>query len=249
MHNSYRVLCAAGWLVAVAQPLQAAEVAYSEARIFFELNDTDGDLGIHASIDGRPWRSLEIENPLGRRILAVAPTGSLRRQGMTQLFFESAEPPFDELPPATFFARFPAGVYEISGRALDGNELESEVVVSHVLAAPAGNLVVNGQPAADCDSEDVPSVTPPVVISWDPVTESHPEIGESGPITVDRYQVFAEQRVPNAHKYSLDLPATATSYTVPEELIALGDSELKFEIQVRATNGNQTATESCFLIE
>ncbi len=28
------------------------EVPFDEARLFFELNDTDGDLGIHGKIDG-----------------------------------------------------------------------------------------------------------------------------------------------------------------------------------------------------
>ena len=33
------------------------------AELFLELNDTDGDLGLHAEIDGEPWTSLEIEGP------------------------------------------------------------------------------------------------------------------------------------------------------------------------------------------
>jgi hypothetical protein len=30
------------------------EVPFSVARLFFQLNDTDGDLGIHMVIDGDP---------------------------------------------------------------------------------------------------------------------------------------------------------------------------------------------------
>ena len=48
-------LAPAGW----AQ----GELPFGEANLFFELNDTDGDLGIHALIDGEPWRRLEIEDP------------------------------------------------------------------------------------------------------------------------------------------------------------------------------------------
>ena len=33
----------------------------------------------------------------------------------------------------TFFKRFPEGTYEVSGRALDGTELESEMEVTHVM--------------------------------------------------------------------------------------------------------------------
>ncbi len=77
--------------------VSAAEL--SEAELFFELNDTDGDLGIHASIDGDPYSVLEIENPLGNTILRVTAQGRLARQGLTELFLESAEPSFDELAP------------------------------------------------------------------------------------------------------------------------------------------------------
>ncbi len=233
---------------AVAQA--ADEIPFSEARIFFELNNTDGDLGIHASIDGEPWKLLAIDDPSERRILTTRPTGRLRRQGLTQFFFESAEPSFDELDPADFFARFPAGVYEIEGITLEGEEMESTVVLSHLLPGPPGNLRVNGIPAAEnCDAPDLPTVSPPVVITWDAVTQSHPTLGESGPATVERYQVFAEQRTSNPLKYSLDLRPTVTKYKVAPELIAVGDSEYKFEIQVREANGNQTAVESCFKMQ
>lgn len=233
---------------AVAQA--AGEIPFSEARIFFELNDTDGDLGIHASIDGEPWKFLAIEDPGERQILSTTPTGRLRFQGLTQYFFESAEPSFDELDPADFFARFPEGVYEIEGITLEGEEMESRVVLSHLLPGPPGNLRINGIPAAEnCDAPDVPTVSPPVVITWDAVTQSHPTLGKRGRARVDRYQVFAEQRTSNPLKYSLDLPPTVTKYKVAPELIAVGDSEYKFEIQVREANGNQTAVENCFKMQ
>ena len=235
--------------VAVSLPVFASghESPFSEARIYFELNDTDGDLGIHSSIDGEPWKFLEIEDPRERRILSILPTGRLRLQGLTQLFFESAEPSFDELDPAAFFARFPEGRYEISGITLDGEELESMVRLSHLLPAPPANLRINGLPAAEnCDATDIPTVTPPVVITWDPVTRSHPELGRQGAASVARYQVFAEQRTSDPLKYSLDLPPTMTRYVVAPELIAVGDRQYKFEIQVREANGNQTAVENCF---
>lgn len=206
-----------------------------------------GDLGIHASIDGEAWKSLTIEDPNERRILSVTPTGRLRNQGLTQLFLESAEPSFDELDPADFFVRFPEGTYDIDAITLEGDELEGEVRLSHLLPGPPGNLRVNGIPAAEnCDAPNLPVVSPPVVITWDAVTRSHPTLGKRGRATVDRYQVFAEQRKPNALKYSLDLPPTMTRYTIAPELIALGDRQYKFEIQVREANGNQTAVENCF---
>jgi hypothetical protein len=100
---------------------------FPEAMLFFELNDTDGDLGIHGSIDGDAWIRLSIKGPRGGEMLSVEPEGRLARQGMTQLFFESAEPPFDELPPESFFQRFPEGSYTIEARTLERTRLKSVV--------------------------------------------------------------------------------------------------------------------------
>jgi hypothetical protein len=57
------------------------------AESFFEPNNTDGDLGIHSSIDGEPWTRLAIEGPNGREILDITLRSRLKRQGLTQLFF------------------------------------------------------------------------------------------------------------------------------------------------------------------
>ena len=239
------------------------EEPFDEASIFFELNDTDGDLGIHALIDGEPWKKLEIEDPRENEILDIDVRGRLRRQGLTELFFESAEPSFEDLDPADFFRRFPEGEYEIEGETLEGEELESEVWLSHVMPAPPGNLKVNRQPAADdCDGE-LPSVPEGrrVVISWDPVTESHDDIGTPGVmVDVARYQAVVEYEVGEEENevtfvFSADFPASdeRMRVTVPRQFIAAGidagTEEFKFEILVRASNGNQTAVESCFEIE
>ena len=45
------------------------EEPFDEARLFFELNDTDGDLGIHGLIDGEGWKWMSIESPDERRKL------------------------------------------------------------------------------------------------------------------------------------------------------------------------------------
>lgn len=222
------------------------EIPFGEASLFFELNDTDGDLGIHGLVDGDEWKKLEIEDPFERSMLDIQVTGRLRRQGLTELFFESAEPPFDELSPEAFFRRFPPGAYEFSGRTLGGDELESTVVLSHVMPAPAANLTVSGIPAAEnCDADPLPSVSTPVIIGWDPVTQSHPQIGQSGAVEVAKYQVVVER---DDLVLSVDLPDDVTEFEVPSGFIDLADA-IKFEIIVRAANGNQTATESCFEIE
>jgi hypothetical protein len=223
------------------------EAPFSKAQLYFELNDTDGDLGIHAAIDGDAWKRLEIESPSERRLLDIRVLGALRKQGLTEISFESAEPPFDELAPAEFFARFPEGEYEIEGMTLEGEELESTVTISHVLPAPAGNITIGGEASAEnCDAPSLPTVgAEDLVIDWDPVTTSHPTIGKAGPVEVAEYQLFVELLEQDNIKWSVVLPPSVTQFEVPEGFLALG-GELKFEILTRATNGNQTAIESCF---
>ncbi len=228
------------------------EIPFDEANIFFELNDTDGDLGIHALIDGEPWKRLAIEDINGHKILAISVRGRLRRQGLTELFFESAEPPFDELDPEDFFRRFPAGVYEVEGVTLDGAELESEVLLTHVLPAPPDNLMLNEEPAAeDCDADPLPSVSEPVVIRWDPVETSHPDLGVfTEEIEIVKYQLVVEREEPELLVLSVDLPPDVTEFEIPAEFTALDSGDgFKFEIQVREDSGNQTAVESCFELD
>jgi hypothetical protein len=226
----------------VAAPARAQE--FSEAEIFFELNDSDGDLGIHASIDGGPYTRLEVEDPRGRTILTVGAQGRLAQQGLTQLFLESAEPSFDELAPEAFFRRFPEGVYEIEG-VRNGVEFEASAQLSHVMAAPVENVLVDGIPAAeDCDAVPLPSVSDPVVIDWDPVTEHHPEIGAEGEVEIVRYQFFVEQ---GDVKFAVDLPPTVTKFRVPSAILAPG-GQFKFEIIARTADLNNTAVENCFLV-
>lgn len=218
---------------------------FAEAQIYLELNDTDGDLGIHASIDGEPWTHLDIEGPSDVSLLRIVSRNQLHAQGLTQVSFESAEPPFDELDPSAFLQRFPEGRYEIEGRAQDGGTIESTAVLSHVLAAPPENITLSGVLAADsCDAEPIPAIGAPVHVRWDPVTRSHPEIGRRGPVKVSRYQLFVEG---DGVTFGVDLPPSVTAIDIPAAITQL-EREFKLEIIVRTADGNNTAVESCFRV-
>ena len=244
-------------LGAFAQDVRAGdgeEIPFDEAEVFFELNNTDGDLGIHALIDGEPWKTLEIEDPTDRKMLDVDVKGRLRRQGLTEIFFESAEPPFESddpdevtLTPEEFFDRFPEGTYEVEGQTLEGDELESETEVTHLMPAPPEPSVNGALAPEDCD-EPFDPVSAPVTITWPAVTTSHPDLGRTNePIEVVNYEVVIEIE-DTPFQTSTILPPDQTSFAVPSEILDLSD-EFKFEILVREASFNQTATESCFEVE
>ena len=227
------------------------EIPFDEAEIFFELNNTDGDLGIHALIDGDAWKKLRIRDPRGRKILDIKVAGRLKKQGLTEIFFESAEPTFEELLPEDFFDRFPEGTYEIAGATIEGEELESVTEVTHLMPAPP-EPSVNGIPAAaDCDAV-LPVVSDPVTITWPAITMSHPELGRTGEmIEVVNYEVVVEiDETPFKTSTILpphEMPGDVLSFQVPSEILSLNDM-IKFEVLVREASFNQTAVESCFIV-
>lgn len=239
------------------------EEPFDEAHIFFELNDTDGDLGIHALIDGEPWKKLAIEDPNERSMLRVNVRGRLKRQGLTEFFFESAEPTFDELDPDDFFKRFPEGEYEIEGVTLEGDELESEVELSHVMPAPPVAEINGEAMGLQCDDEepgfDAPEVSAPVKISWEEVDMSHPDpngggAGVQSPVGVDihNYELVVEYETDDfTSKFTTIVGPDVTEMTLPAEFVALAEpgDAFKFEVLVREENYNQTAVESCFELE
>ena len=260
-------------LIMGAQPALAKdhddddEIPFDEAEIFFELNNTDGDLGIHALIDGEAWKKLEIVKEIGnQKLLEVEVLSRLRRQGLTEIFFESAEPTFDKLKPKKFFKRFPEGEYEIEGRTLKGKELESETELTHLMPAPPAPIVNGELMATQCDDEE-PGYNAteimadmPVLIAWPAVTMSHPDAEGGGagvqppePVVIHNYEVVVEVELELDGEeftsvFSVIIPSGETSMTIPVEFIALGD-EFKYEVLAREESFNQTAVESCFVLE
>lgn len=237
------VLCAApvGWA-----GNEGEEEPFDVADLFFELNHTDSDLGIHGLIDGNAWRKLEIEDPRGREMFDLRISGRLRRQGLTEIFFESDEPTFAELPAAEFFKRFPEGEYEIAGTTLEGAELESTDVLSHVMPAPAEGLTISGVASTE---DNCATIVPgdSIVISWDPVETSHPDVGEDDPnIEIVGYQLVVEQEAPVLRVFSADLPPDVTELEVPDGFFSEEGEDHKFEILVHEATGNRTAVECGF---
>ena len=193
-----------------------------------ELNSTDGDAGLQVELDAEPWRSIQIYFPDGRKMVDFTTRGKLGNFGLTELFSESNEPPFDELPLVEFEALFPEGEYRFEGMTIDGRKLVGTATLSHDI--PAGPVVVS--------PEDGAVVTGAVVIEWEPVPE---------PVGIDivAYQVIVEGAGPS-RAFQVNLPSTSTSVTVPAEVIK---AQTKYGVEVLAieASGNQTITQTTFL--
>lgn len=181
-------------------PGDEEELELDEVEIYFELNNTDGDLGIHSVVDGGPWTHLVYEDLNGRTLMEIQLRGSLANQGLTEIFFESAEPTFDELSPADFFARFPGGTYSVEGVTIDGEQVEGEAELSQVMpAAPVifigANPTSASEGCADDPANDIAAsldVSGGLPVARDPVVSHHPDIGVAGEIEVEQYQLVFE---------------------------------------------------------
>src|SRR5262245_30413282 len=98
---------------ASADQPQAARrvVSLEDARLKFEINATDRDGGVQLFIDAERWETMSIFDPRGHRIFSTQARGRLARFGGSELFLESGEPPFAELPLRKLLKQWPAGVY------------------------------------------------------------------------------------------------------------------------------------------
>jgi hypothetical protein len=219
------VLAALASLGAGGGQAQAAELSFS--RIFIEFNQTANDLGYHVSLDGEDWTRLAISRPDGKRIFEVQGRGPYKLLGMTELFFEGAEPSLDDFPLRELLSLFPEGEYSFQGTTVDGDAIEGTGTLSHAVPNGPGNVsaVLSG------DS---------LVVSWDKVTTTPPGFPQR-PIHIAGYQLIVEA-------YQVTVPDTVTSVTVSPEFVAsLPSGEILFEVLAIDESGNQTITESSFV--
>lgn len=212
-----------------------AQEPFAEARIYIEYNETDNDLGFHVSLDGEDWETLKIVRPGGVTIFEIDATGGAGSPevgyaglGLTELFFEGAEPSLD--PPGTLenlLTRFPAGVYTFMGVTAGGTSLMSTGMLTH--AVPAGPEV-----SAKVDDDEV-------TIRWKAVTESA-DILPGVDVEIVGYQVIVGS-------FQVTLPASSRRVKLPKEFVkTLEPGEHDFEVLAIEEGGNQTITSGSFVI-
>jgi hypothetical protein len=213
----------------------AAVLRLDDARLKFEINATDGDGGIQVFLDAESWRRMSIFDPAGRRIFTTATEGRMGKQGGTELFLESAEPTFAQLPLPRLLERFPAGTYTFRGTGLKGERYVGAARLTHDL--PAGPKLVS--PLEGAGPQD-PGRT---VLRWRRVRPPNdsPIIG---------YQVLVvqpETGLTALPTVTLDvtMPPTATSLVVPQGFLRPG-TEYEWEVLAIERGGNQTLSSSSF---
>lgn len=216
---------------AAAKSEPGKAVAFKAARLIVEINDTDGDAGLQLFLDHEPWSSVALFHPDGTKIMEVNNQGVLKDYGLTELFSESSEPPFETFPLSKFKGLFPAGSYRLTGTTIEGEKIESTVTLSH--AFPDG-------PKITSPTEDSRVPANGLVVKWEAVAD--PEGSK-----IAGYQVLVVREKPSVRTLSVELAASARQLTIPVEFLE-SNTEYKIEVLAVAENGNQTLSEIAFKI-
>jgi hypothetical protein len=229
---SVAVVLALGGAASAELGTRSAEaVRLAEATMIVEVNATDGDAGLQVFLDGEPWRTMRVTGPDGRTILDVTTKERLDGYGLTELFSESSEPPFDVFPLEKFKQLFPGGKYSFVGRTIEGARLTGAARLSH--AIPAGPRIV-----APAGGSKVGRAG--IVGRWRPVAQP-------AGVDVVAYRAIVTTETPRLRVFSADLPASARHVEVPRAFLATR-GEYKLEVQAIERSGNQTLTEVSFRV-
>lgn len=221
-------------LVTASAVPQAWAKKLDEAEFFIEINATDGDAGIQVFLDGVGWKKMKIFDPDGNKIVDVRNKNSVRIQGITEFFFESAEPSFDVQTLEELMALFPEGKYRFEGVTTDGEPLTGKTRLTHDF--PEGPMLITPVDGESIDPDNA-------VFMWEPVAD--PPGSE-----IVGYEVVVECEEPEFTKTTSRVGADVTSITVPPEVLGQKDAdECKWEVLAIEESGNQTISEAEFEID
>lgn len=206
-------------------------IRLDETALFIEINDTDGDAGIQIFLDAEGWEKMQVLDPMGRVVVDIDARHAAQMQGMTEGFFESAEPSFDDQPLDEFLALWPEGTYKFRGRTKEGVPLRGRAELTHAL--PAAPLLILPVPDdEEVDPEDV-------VIQWQGVPDPPGSriILYEVILGTDDDGPFRELR--------LLVSPDRDRVSVPPEFMAAGRA-YKYEVLAKEASGNQTISEAPF---
>lgn len=208
-------------------------IEFEQTKIIIEHNATALDTGFQGFVDGEPWSTLTVSGPDGKPAVEVKGLNELKDTGLTELFFETDEPPNAEVPIEEMLARLPEGTYDFRAKLPDGGEEVGSTTLSH--AIPNGPEILSPRDGSEiCTDEDVQ-------FRWSPVTTSI----RGEPITVTHYEVImevADQTLGagfGKENFDVHVRATTTALRVPREFLRPGTDYL-YEVLAIAENGNQT---------
>jgi hypothetical protein len=211
-----------------------AVVRLADARLKFEINSTDRDGGVQVFLDAEQWKRMSIYDPNRRRIFTTVTKGIMAKQGGTELFLESAEPSFKQLPLPALLDRWPAGRYTFRGRGLDGERLVGAARLTHKLPkGPKRLSPTEGSRPQDPHStvlrwRKVPSPKHSRIIGYQVIVSTDTERKTLPTITLD-----------------VMMPPRANHLRIPDGFLKR-DTDYEWEVLAVEASGNQTISSAEF---
>jgi hypothetical protein len=213
------------------------EAALTSAKLLIEHNATDEDTGFQGFADGDGWKRLTIGS---EPLLVVRPTGTLESLGLTEFFFETNEPPNDEVPIPSVLSRIPENGYPFKGEMIPGSSAMAMANLSHRI--PAGPRLL----APMDGSNEIDPMN--AVVSWEGVTRAV----NGSQVRIVGYELIveedAEPRYPQGFSrpwLSVHVPAHVTTVSIPSGFLEPGGA-YKYEVLAIEENGNQTLSSAAF---
>ena len=228
-----------------AQPDDAEVIPLKEAKLNIEHNATDIDTGFQGFIDSDGWSCLDVTGPDGV-VFSLLGGGALGELGLTELFFETVEPEWVDVPLDDILSVLPEGDYVIEGPAVEAGEVLGWTTGTALLThdIPAGPPLISpaeGEVVAVAD----------LLMEWGAVTETI----DGDPVNVVSYQLIVEEDTEELDPHVIgkpglqfNVPATTTSMTVPGEFLKPGTAYV-WEVLAQEESGNQTLSSGAFETE
>ena len=216
------------------------------AYLYFEYNSTAGDTGIHGMFDSSSFSELCVYDTNGDQILAIKPQNQLKKLTMAGIFFESREPPHEEISLEEHLKNFPEWQYSVRGISYDGTGYAGSAKLTHNIPKPP-KLVFPREIAEEKDVKTQIINPNNVAVSWQPVTETL--FGK--PVTIKAYEVIIRSLLPkDPHGFSHDnldihMSATTVSLNIPNEFWK-ANTPYEFEVIAIEESGNQSITSGFF---
>ncbi len=205
-----------------------AKIRLENVDIFVEVNDTSGNAGIQMFLDGEGWDSMTLMDPNGNMLFDVNADGGVGAQGITEFFFESAEPSFDVQTLEELLALFPEGDYSFRGTTTEGKKLNGKSKLTHAIPDappikfPAAGELVNPN-WAWFEWGRVPNPPGSRIVGYD----------------------VSVWNLNNGRTFAAELGSKARTITVPPEFMDPA-TEYKFEVLAIERSGNRTISEREF---
>ncbi|HET8580520.1 MAG TPA: hypothetical protein VFL31_05935 [Nitrospiraceae bacterium] len=217
-------------------------IPLKEAKLIIEHNATAEDTGFQGFVDSEGWKSLTVTGPEGK-VLTLTGQGKLGNLGLTELFFETVEPPNADVPISEVLKMLPEGNYTIEGPAIEAGEGKGRTIGTAVLThtIPAGPDLLTPEEDATVPADK------DLLVSWSPVTETI----DGSPVNIIAYQLIIEKdEDPHPHmigKFGLSmyLPPSVTSIPIPKAFLEPGTPYL-WEVLAIEESGNQTLSSGAF---